>query len=152
MLAVRRRLDIHPQDRAVRLVHEACESRPGAGENARRSPCGSCDETISLGEQDADGLVRLDPGRRDACVLEHPMRYRAIAGGRVVIQRQATALVRQVVEGAFLHRGPDLPLDHRLADALTRWLGGVGSLRVSSVHDPPERTPAADRRAVAGGR
>lgn len=39
--------------------------------------------------------------------------------------------MRQVVEGALVHRGTDLPLDKRPADPVARWLGRIGSLRIT---------------------
>ena len=112
------RLDIHALDRTVGRVHDTRELRPGAGSprlaHVRRPP----DKPVALIEQRAHGLVRFDPRRRRARVLEHPVGQRPFTGGRVVAQRQPFALIRQAVERAFLHGLADLTLDERLAGGL----------------------------------
>ena len=75
----------------------------------------------------ASGLVRLDPGRRDARVAQHPVGHRPVAGRGVVLDRQRRALVRQVVEPAVVHRLADLSLD----EALPRRSGLPGAIRIA---------------------
>ena len=48
-------------------------------------------QPIPLVKKRPDDLVRLDPGRRDAGILEHPMGQRAIPGRRVVLEWQSAA-------------------------------------------------------------
>jgi hypothetical protein len=87
-----------------------------------------------------------------ARVLEHPVRHRAVAGRRVIVERQLPTLMGQIIECPFLLRYPDLPLDDRLADPLPGRLRRVRSLGVALVDHPAERTRGLDRRAVASAR
>ena len=85
--------------------------RGGLGARARDGP--REDRVASL-EQPPDLLVGLDPGRRGAGIAEHPVGHRPVAGGRVVDEGQALALVGQLVELALRHRLPELALDEAL--------------------------------------
>ena len=104
---------------------------------------------MTLVEQRTRLLVRLDPGGRNAGVLEHPMGQGPFAGERVVVDRQTLALVRQIGESAVVHRLADLPLDERLAHLLARRLAGVGTLGISLPGHDPSVAQAGDRQAVA---
>ena len=79
-------------------------------------------------EQPPDLLVGLDPRRGGARVAEHAVGHRPVAGGRVVLHRQALALVRQLVERPLLHRLAQLPLD----EALPRWADLAATLGVEA--------------------
>ena len=59
-------------------------------------------------------LVRFDPGRRGARAPEHAIGHRPFPCRRIILEGQALALVRQVVERALLHRLADLALDEAL--------------------------------------
>ena len=77
------------------------------------------------------------------------MGQRPVAPCRIVLERQARALVRKAIESAVLHRLADLPLDQRLADALARWLGWVRPLRIAFIRHGPRVAETRDRQADA---
>jgi hypothetical protein len=60
--------------------------------------------------------------------------------------------MRQRIEGALVHRGPDLALDERLADPLARRFGGVGALRITFEPHRPSVAQERDRQADATDR
>jgi hypothetical protein len=94
---------------------------------------GAREQVVEAGEQAARLLVGFDPGRRDAGVPEHPMGHRPVRRGGVVLDRQALALVRQVLEGAAsiasrIWRSTRLSHEWRSADGrrASRRIGGMG--------------------------
>jgi hypothetical protein len=94
------------------------------------------EQSITFVEERANGLVRFDPGRSDARIPEYAVGQRPITRRRIFLERQAAALVRKAVEAPLLDRGPDLPLDQRLADAIARRLGRIGPFRIAMRHGP----------------
>jgi len=149
VLPVGRRLGVHALDGAVGRVDDASQFGADARPPGRRAMGGSREQSIALVQQRPDRLVRFDPRRGRAGITQHPMGHRPLSGRRVVVERQARTLVRQVVERSVLHRLTDLPLDERLADGFARWPVWVRQLRIALGGAHGTRIPCPDRQAVA---
>ena len=80
------------------------------------------------------------------------MGHRPVTGSGIILERQPRAVVRKAIEPAVLHRLADLSLDQRLAHALARWLGWIGSLRISLIRHGPSLAQDRDRQADATAR
>ena len=145
MLTVGRRLGVDPFDGAVRRRRRS--SRRSA--RARRCESGEIRGARSISASSAASwraglLVRLDPGRRRTRVAQHPVGHRPLAGGRVVLDRQALALVRQIVERA-------LPPSPRGSGA-RRGSPSVGADCGRALGIASLRTHGRDRSATATGK
>ena len=117
MLPVRRRLRVQSSDRGVRTVDDPSQLVPRPGETVFVESRSAGEQADDLVEQGSGGLVRFDPGWRRTRVAKHAVRERPVAGRRIVVQGQRSALMRQAIERAVLDRFADLPLDERLPHA-----------------------------------
>lgn len=149
MLSVGRRLGIQASDRAVRGLDRRRDQCPHPIPGERRQTRGSFDQPLKIGESLAGDLVGLDPRRRDAGVLQHPMRKCPGPSQRIVLERQPSTLMREVGEQPFVDRGADPPFDDGFPDPLARRLPRVGPLGVALTMGHA-REPTHDRRDRQG--
>jgi len=77
------------------------------------------------------------------------MGERPFSGERVVVEREALSLVRQVVETPVFHRLTDLALDERLAHLLAGRFGWIWPFRIALPSHVASVAQVSDRQAVA---
>ena len=120
VLARGRCLVVEPEDCGVCGGHHVAQLPLVAAPADVARPRRTLEDGVAAGQQRPDLLVGLDPRRREAGSLEHPVGQGPVTRGGVLDERQLLALVRQVVELALVHRLADLAVDELLARRLIR--------------------------------
>ena len=114
MLPVGGSVSVQPRDGAGVGRDDALQLRPIPPSTESRAPRRASEDGVPAVEEPPDLLVGRDPAWDVARVPEHPVRKRILAGRAVVIERQGSTPMWQIVELAVLHGLADLTVDEGL--------------------------------------